>query len=193
MEVSTMLRSTNGKITIAIIILLLATVSLMNAEPIRLRFGNTRFPVFIDFPTAPQTGYTTNPALASSMIYYFTAQDEDASVAYAVTICSIPANLGSIPKETAQMMIEQSLDIQISSIDAAMGAKGNVIGSSLEPLAGYPSKYLEVVRQTTPRFFGIYRAVFVNRLLVTVWAIGLDTADNRSKAAAFVQSLHVEQ
>lgn len=188
-----MCRSTNGKITVAIIIFLLLAVSLLNAEPIRLRSSNTSFPVVIAFPIAPQTGSMINPALANSMFYYFTAQDKDALVTYAVTIVNIPENLGSIPKDMAQMMIDQSLDTQINSVDTAMGVNGKVIVSSTKPLAGYPSKYLEVVRQTTARLFGNYRAVFVDRLLVTVWASGLDTVENRSQAAAFVQSLKIRR
>ena len=106
---------------------------------------------------------------------------------------NIPENLGSITKNTARTMLNQSLDTQIDIVDAAVGIKGKVTGINTEPLTGHPSKYLEVMRQTTPRLFGIYRAVFVDRLLVTVWATGLDTADNRSQATTFVQSLRIDQ
>jgi hypothetical protein len=168
-------------------------VSLLNAEPMRLQSANTRFPVVIAFPIAPQTGQTPNPFLPNSMVYYFTAQDEEASVAYGVTIMNIPEKLGLISKDTARMMIDQSLDTQVANVDAALGVTGKVIETSTEPLAGYPSKYLEVVRQTTPRLFGSYRAVFVDRLLITVWATGLDTADSRSQAVTFVKSLRIDQ
>lgn len=188
-----MRKQRNRTISVAIIILSLLHVSLLNAEPMRLHSVSTRFPVVIAFPIAPQTGQTPNPALPNSMVYYFTAQDKDASVAYTVTIVNIPKNLGLIPKDTAQMMIDQSLDTQIASVDAAVGTTGRVIKSSIEPLTGCPSKYLEVVRQTTPRLFGIYRAIFIDRLLVTVWATGLDTAGNRSQATTFVQSLKIDQ
>ena len=188
-----MRKQTNRTITVAIIIFSLLRVSLLNAEPMRLQSANTRFPVVIAFPIVPQTGQTPNPALPNSMVYYFLAQDEDTSVAYGVTIANIPENLGLIPKDTARMMINHSLDTQIANVDAALGVTGKVIETSTEPLTGYPSKYLEVVRQTTPSLFGIYRAVFVDRLLVTVWATGLDTADNRSQAATFIQSLKIDQ
>ncbi len=188
-----MRKQTNRTITVAIIIFSLLRVSLLNAEPMRLQSANTHFPVVIAFPIVPQTGQTPNPALPNSMIYYFTAQSEDVSVAYTVTIINMPENLGVIPKDTARRMINQSLDTQIASVDRAVGVTGKVIDTSTEPLAGYPSKYLEVIRQTTPRLFGIYRAVFVDRLLVTVWATGLDTAGNRSQAATFVQSLRIDQ
>ena len=91
------------------------------------------------------------------------------------------------------MMINQSIDTQIASVDAAVGVTGKVIKNSTEPFTGYQSKYLEVVRQTTPRLYGIYRAVFVERLLITVWATGLDTSDNRLQAKTFVQSLRIDQ
>ena len=188
-----MQRPTNHKIGAALIILLLISVSLLNAEPIHLQSGSTRFPILIDFPIAPETHYMATPNLTNSMVYYYTANDERASIAYAVTIVSIPANLGSISKYTAQMMLDQSLSTQISMVDDAVGAKGKIIRSSSEPLAGYPSKHMEVVRQTTPKLFGNYRAVFVNRLLVTVWATGLDTSNNRSHAKSFIKSLQVKQ
>ena len=187
-----MRKQTNRTITLAIIILSLLRVSLLNAEPMRLQSANTRFPVVVAFPIVPKTGQTPTPDLPNSIVYYFTAQDEDASLAYAVTIANISENLGSITKNTAQMMLNQSLDTQIDIVDAALGVTGKVIETNTEPLTGYPSKYLEVVRQTTPRLFGIYRAVFVDRLLVTVWATGLDTADNRSEAATFVQSIRID-
>lgn len=188
-----MQRSTNIKIGVGLIILLQLSVSFLNAEPIHLQSGNTRFPILIDFPIAPETRYLANPTLANSMVYYYTANDERTSISYAVTIVSIPTNLGAIPKDTAQMMLDQSLDTQISMIDDAVGAKGKVIRSSSESLAGYPSKHIEIVRQKTPKLFGNYRAVFVNRLLVTVWAIGLDTSNNRSQAKSYVKSLQVKQ
>ncbi len=183
----------NIAITVAIIIFSLLQVSLLNAEPISLQSSNKRFPIVIDFPIVPQTGKMPHPTLKGSLVYYFTAQDEDASIAYAITIMDIPENLGLIPEDTARMMINQSIDAQIASVDAALGVIGRVSESSSEPVAGYPSKYLEVVRQTKPRLFGIYRAVFVDRLLVTVWATGLDTADNRSQATTFVRSLRIDR
>mgnify|MGYP001615368454 CR=1 FL=1 len=188
-----MQRPTNHKIGAALIILLLISVSLLNAEPIHLQSGSTRFPILIDFPIAPETHYMATPNLTNSIFYSYTATDEQASIAYAVTIVSIPANLGSIPKDTAQMMLDQSLETQISMVDDAVGVKGKVIRSNSEPLGGYASRQMEVVRQTTPRLFGSYRAVFVNRLLVTVWASGLDTSNNRSQAKAFVKSLQIKQ
>ena len=187
-----MRRLTNGKITVAIIIFSLLVVSLLDAKPMRLQSDNTSFPVVIDFPIAPQTSSMATPTLVNSMTYYFSAHDKDASIAYAVTIVSIPEKLGSIPNDTAQIMISQSLDTQIRIVDAAVGTKGKVIESGTAPITGYPSKFLVVVRETAPRLFGYYRAVFVDRLLVTVWASGLDTPDNRSHAVAFAQSLRIK-
>jgi hypothetical protein len=188
-----MRRPTKGKIIVAISLLLLLGASLLNAEPIYLRAGTTQFPFVIAFPIAPQTAYKANPNLPGSTIYYFTAQDKKASVAYAATIVSMPKNLGSIPKDTAQMMINQAIDNQVKKVDEALGSKGDVIESGTEPLAGYPSKYFVVERQTKPRIFGHYRTVFVDRFLFTAWASGVDTVDNRLKGAAFIQSLKIKQ
>lgn len=184
---------TNIIITVGIIIFALLRASLVNAEPMRLQSANERFPVALAFPIPPRAGQMPNPALPNSMVYYFTAQDTDASLAYAATVVNIPEDLGLIPKDTAIMMINQSLDTQIASFDAAVGVKGKIIGNSTAPFSGYQSKYLEVVRQTTPKLCGIYRAVIVDRLLITVWASGLDTSDNRLQAKKFVQSLKFAQ
>lgn len=181
------------KIGILLIILLLVKGSFVNAEQLHLQSGNTRFPILIDFPISPAIQQMANPTLDNSMVYSYTANDERASIAYAVTIVNIPTNLGSIPKDTAQMMLDQSLDTQISTVDVAVGIKGKVITSSSKPLGDFPSKQMKVVRETTPRLFSNYRAVFVKRLLVTVWATGLDNPTNRSQAKAFVKSLQIKQ
>ena len=102
-----MRKQTNRIITVVIIIFSLLQVSLSNAEPMRLHSANIRFPVVIAFPIVPQTGQMPNPALPNSMFYYFTVQDEVASLAYAVLIMNIPENLGLIPKDTARMMINR--------------------------------------------------------------------------------------
>ena len=188
-----MRKQTNITIIVAIIIFLLLQVSLLSAEPMRLQSSNTRFPIVIAFPIVPKTGLISTAADPNSMSYYFSAQDEDASFAYTVLITRIGKKIGVITQDTARMMINKALDTQITSTDTVLGVTGKVIKTNTEPLTGYPSKYIEVVRQTTPNLFGSYRAFFVDRILVTVWASGLDTVDNRSQAITFIKSLKIDQ
>lgn len=187
-----MQRKTFWIVGVALIILSQVSASLLNAEPIHLQFGDTRFPILIDFPIVPKASSIANPALADSTIYYYTANDESAAIGYTVTIVSIPKNLGKIPRDTAEMMIEQSLQSQIGTVDDAVGVKGKVIRSSSENIKGYPSKHLAIVRKTSPSIYSEYRAVMADRLLVTVWATGLDTTTNRSRGKAFTESLQIK-
>jgi hypothetical protein len=158
-------------------------------KPLRLQSGNKVFPISASFPVKAKTGTIPHPVLPRSVIYYFMAEDLSASLMYTVSIFDIPRNLGSIPSKTAKMMINKSLESQITSFDSKLGVTAKITFSDQSLFSGYPSKLLHVERQATPNMFGIYRAIIVDRLLVTIWSSGIDTPIGRQRAATFIKSL----
>ncbi len=159
------------------------------AEPFTLHSDGTQLPVIIDFPRTPATNKIPHPTLPGAYIHFFTVENESTSIGYTATLINFPKELGTIPDETAVMMINEALDSQINTVDEALGIKGVIHKNDLSPFEGYFSKYLEIIRPTDPQLFGIYRATFAARWLIIVFSHGLDTTDNRRKMSSFVDSL----
>jgi hypothetical protein len=162
----------------------------LHTEPLQLEFENIKFPVTVNFPSVPEANaIAAPPSLKQSMIYYFSFTDQSTSLSYMVTILNMDKSLGVISKVAAQKMVEQSIATQVTQLDSQLGIKANITESDEDSFSGFPSKYLILERLTTPKLFGHYRSVFVGQNLITVWASGLDSVNNRAHAESFVSSI----
>ncbi len=172
---------------------LLITISAVHSSPLQLQYQDVRFPVSISFPSSPKISHIPNPALKGSNIYWFVTRDTNLSLTFAVSIITIPNNQGSIPTETANIMIREALDTQVELVDSALGVKGEVVNdlyTSLIPNL-FSSKTIEVLRETKPPQFGRYTAFIIDRMLIGVFASGTSSARNRVAIRDFVNSVRV--
>jgi hypothetical protein len=169
------------------VFLLFSSLTAANAGIAKLKYKDKEFPVAINFPVPAKSSYRVLPNL--SEIYAFTAEDKASSQAYAITITFFPDSLGEITKQVGQELVSQSLEVQIDTVNASLGTESRILKENSVPLAGYPSKYITLVRDTNPKFFSCYRGVFLNRLLVTSWSTGFDVQKNRNLATVFIESL----
>ncbi len=159
----------------------------------QLHYNDIRFPVSVNFMTEPQSIRTPNPVLHGSYIYFFVDKDAVSALTYVVSFTPIPNNLGSISAETAHMMLSEALDSHISNVDMELGVVGVVTNEASKIPNLYPSKTVEVWRQTNPPQFGRYTIFMVDRLLVGVFASGMNKKQNRDAVRSFVDSVVVQQ
>ncbi|MBU1425775.1 MAG: hypothetical protein KKH12_01110 [Gammaproteobacteria bacterium] len=178
---------------ISLMVCFLMLVSVAHSSPMQLQYNDVRFPVTVNFTTEPHSIRTPNPAIPGSYIYLFVHKDAASSLTFAVSLTPIPNNMGSIPAETAQMMIADTLSNQVSNVDKALGVVGEVTNEPSKIPSHYPSKTIEVWRQTTPPQFGRYTSFIVDRLLVSVFASGLSKKQNRDAVRSFVDSVVVQK
>ena len=186
-------KSINKRSILSLLACLLMLASVAHSSPIQLQYNDIRFPVSVNFPAEPQSFRNPNPALPDSYIYLFVNKDATSSLTFAVSFTPIPNNIGSIPAETAHMMITETLNSQVANVDKALGVNGEVTNESSKIPKFYPSKTIEVWRKTKPPQFGRYTSFMVDRLLITVFASGLSNKQNRDAVRSFVDSVVVQK
>lgn len=186
------MRKHDAKFIFLTVCFLMTTIAAYSS-PMQLQYNDVRFPVAVNFATEPQSIRTPNPAIPGSYIYIFLNKEVTSSLTFAVSLTPIPSSMGLITMETAHMMIEETLTNQVSNVDKALGVIGEVTNSTSKIPSRYPSKTIEVWRQTTPPQFGRYTYFIVDRILVCAFASGLSKSKNRDAVRSFVDSVVVQK
>jgi len=182
-----------SKFVIVTLAFLIHNPLLIIAEPNYLTYKNIQFPIIIDFPNQPEFNSMDHPLIPGSIMYYYISLATNESLIYNAVITTLPKNLGWIPKDTAQMMVDNSLETQIKAVDIEFNTTGTIIEENTLPLKGYPSKFVIVTRPTEPNLITYYRSVMVGQLLITIWANGIESFENKLLADKFITSLDIKQ
>lgn len=162
------------------------------AEPMLLKYNGNEFPVKADFPVKPNIESVDHPNLDNSKIYYFISQEESKEITYTITIASLPSQFKEIDRNTAQIMVESSLNTQINSFDYNLNTESNILVEDSSNYQGYPSMYTKVERNINGSILlGFYRTVYADRFLITIFSNTLERFRKKSNALDFVNSLEL--
>lgn len=185
--------SNGNKLLLGLLAWLMLVASVAHSAPLQLQYNDVRFPVSVNFPSLPKSSQIPNPALPGSNIYLFVIKDASSTLTYAASITTIPKDSGFISAKTANVMVTDILNSQVENVDNILGIKGEVTKESSAIPKLYPSKTIEVWRQTNPPQFGRYTSFMVDRLLITVFASGLSSTQNRIAIRDFINSVVVQR
>ena len=189
-----MFKSNNNRCLFSLVtVLFLLVASVAHSSPIQLQQNEVVFPVSVNFPSTPQSSYTQNPALSGSFIYVFFIKDASSKLTFAASITTLPKNSGLISERIANVMVTEVLNSQVENVDHMLGIKGEISEEASAIPKLYPSRTIEVWRKTKPPQFGRYTSFMVDRLLITVFASGLSSTQNRIAIRNFVNSVAVHK
>ena len=148
-------------------------------------------PFVIDFPVTHESRVIDAPNSQIASVYVFTGQVPRHGLTYAVTVARFAANSAPLNNRQARLLVEQNLRSQIEQVDQAMGTNSEVRRLVPSDIGTSPARSYLALRSSDPITFGRYLSFVHDRMLVSVWASGLDTVDNRERAADFLSSVEV--